>query len=220
MYLNYPWITVILCNCWQNQMGYGRAGKALRGQLVQISHFQRKQTRPRAGEVICSRSYSKWMTVATRTQVSWFSVQSFKRGQTHTLFISLPPATSLTHYFFSLPHPLLSHLLIPSWQKQWHRQSMEKWIPWIRQETFGRMLMRSIEKLEDSMKNWLKGGREQIQSRKKIKRNPTARTRKSQRKENRNNFLLAIIFLKNSLKCHGSNFMHSVCFKFFLFPNK
>lgn len=39
-----------------------------------------------------------------------------------------------------------------------------------------------------------------MQSRKKIKRNPTARTRKSQRKEDRNNFLLAIIFLEKQAK--------------------
>lgn len=44
------------------------------------------------------------------------------------------------------------------------------------------MLMGPVKKLNED-KTWLQGNREQIQSRKKIKRNPIARMRKSPKKK-------------------------------------
>ena len=107
------------------------------------------------------------MTVANITQVSWFSVLSFKRRQTYTFYFSLFPHCLL--YFNGRSKGIGS-----LWRSE---------IPQIRKEAFDRMLLRSTKKLEDRVKNWLKEGREQIHSRKKFDRNPTARTRKSQRKD-------------------------------------
>lgn len=53
------------------------------------------------------------------------------------------------------------------------------------------MLMRSVKKLKDKVKKWLKGRREQIKTREKIQRHPMARMKKKKNyKEKRTEIII------------------------------
>lgn len=91
-----PYITVILCDCWQNYRWRMLEPERLLEIVWPKSFiFQRAKPRPREGEVFYSTSYSELMIVGTRTQVSWFSVQSFQRAQTQTFVFKLSPHSPL-----------------------------------------------------------------------------------------------------------------------------